>query len=306
MQQVPYRPVIIASSVNPLRDLQQQAGSRAFLVSIPDATPEEEKEVRKAIRASRCMGAILQKDNNNQRDVLRAVSWVLQKEGIRDVLVPFDAEEPAGADRRGTGQFMKLIKVSAFINQFQRPVLELDDGRRFVLAVYEDLRIAAEVWFDFAGGQEFKISPKAIDILKELPDKEPGKTAPALAKDNSKGQRTVERYLDDLFDAGLVNRDRIQAPGSPWGYWCNDELRQKVLSKISGATDHCKNSDMNATETPCRKYMAKNSSDCLKTSIKELFSKSDIMKKDIIKGIIVGGILQIGDIEEIYLSIFSK
>ena len=43
MLQVPYRPVIIGSSVNPLRDLEQQAGSRAFLVSIPDATPEEEK-----------------------------------------------------------------------------------------------------------------------------------------------------------------------------------------------------------------------------------------------------------------------
>ena len=53
LQKVPYRPVIIGSSVTPLRDLEQQAGSRAFLVSIPDATPEEEKEVRKAIRAAR-------------------------------------------------------------------------------------------------------------------------------------------------------------------------------------------------------------------------------------------------------------
>jgi hypothetical protein len=122
LQKVQYRPVIIGSSVNPLRDLEQQAGSRAFLVSIPDATPEEEKEVRKAIRAAKRAGAILAKKDNELRDFLRAMAWILREEGIRDVLIPFDAEEPEGADRRGTGQFMKLIKISAFINQFQRPV----------------------------------------------------------------------------------------------------------------------------------------------------------------------------------------
>ena len=43
---------------------------------------------------------------------------------------------------------MKLIKISAFINQFQRPILELTDGRKFVLAIYDDLMTAATVWFD--------------------------------------------------------------------------------------------------------------------------------------------------------------
>ena len=86
LQKVPYRPVIIGSSVTPLRDLEQQAGSRAFLVSIPDATPEEEKEVRKAIRAARRAGAILSKKNNEQRDILRAMAWILREEGVRDIL----------------------------------------------------------------------------------------------------------------------------------------------------------------------------------------------------------------------------
>ena len=37
---VQYRPVVLASSVTPLRDLEGQATSRAFLASVPDATPE--------------------------------------------------------------------------------------------------------------------------------------------------------------------------------------------------------------------------------------------------------------------------
>jgi predicted transcriptional regulator len=274
MLRVQYRPVIIGSSVNPLRDLEQQAGSRAFLVSIPDATPEEEKAVRKAIRAAKRMEAILSKKNNEQRDILRAMVWILREEGIRDVLVPFDSEEPKGADRRGTGQFMKLIKISAFINQLQRPILELEDGRKFVLAIYEDLNNAATVWFDFAEGQEFKISPKAIEILKMLPTAAQGKTAPVLANEMGKSQRTIERYLEDLFEAGLVCRQRITAPGMPWGYWCEEQIRQKVLSKISEVEDSVMDCDIILTEILCRKYMAEKSSDSLKDSIKEFFSNN--------------------------------
>ena len=304
MLRVPHRPVIIGSSVNPLRDLEQQVGSRAFLVSIPDATPEEEKEVRKAIRSTRRMKSILTKKNNVQRDVLRAMAWTLREEGVRDILIPFDAEEPDGADRRGTGQFMKLILISAFINQFQRPILELKDGRKFVLAIYEDLENAATLWFDFAEGQQFKISPKAIDILKELPAELPGKTAPILAKEMGKSQRTIERYLEDLFEAGLVSREKISAPGMPWGYWCEEQIRQKVLSKISDAGDVKLNNDMIPTEILCRKYMAEKSSDSLKDSIKEFFSNNDIINKEIYKGIISEGMLQAGNPEEIYLSLF--
>ena len=304
LQQVQYRPVIIGSSVNPLRDLEQQAGSRAFLVSIPDATPEEERQIRKAIRAAKRTGAILSKKNNGQRDVLRAMSWILREKGVRDILVPFDPEEPEGADRRGTGQFMKLIKISAFVNQFQRPILELKDGRKFVLAIYEDLRNAARVWFDFAEGQQFKISPKAIDILKILPIASAGKTAPVLAKEMGKSQRNIERYLEDLFEAGLVSRQQITAPGMPWGYWCEEQMRQKVLSKISDAREVMLDSDIIPTNNLCRKYMAEKSSDSLKDSIKEFFSNNDIINEEIYRGIIIEGVLQAGNPEEIYLTLF--
>ena len=274
------------------------------MVSIPDATPEEEKAVRKAIRAAKRTGAILSKKSDEQRDVLRAMAWTLREEGVRDILVPFDAEEPDGADRRGTGQFMKLIKISAFINQFQRPVLELKDGRKFVLAIFDDLKTAATVWFDYAEGQQFKISPKAIDLIKTLPILPQGKTAPTLANEMGKGQRTIERYLEDLFEAGLVCRQQITAPGMPWGYWCEESMRQKVLSKISEAGDFKLDSDIIPTNSLCRKYMAEKSSDLIKDSIEEFFSNNDIINEEIYKGIICGGALQAGNPGEIYLNLF--
>jgi len=297
---VKYRPAVLASSVNPLRDQEDQATSRTFLVTFPAISAEEERAVRSAIRQRSRAGAILSQQEDGQIEVLRAMARALRDEGIRDVLIPFDAEEPEWADRRGTGQFQRMIKVSAFINQFQRPILELNDGRRFVLAVYEDLVLAARVWFDFAEGQRFKISPKAGEVLHALPSSWPGTTAPNLAKEMEKGQRTIERYLNDLFEAGIVSRERIQAPGMPWGYW--SESRQKAMSQISATGDFVPNSDRIATKNLCRKYMAKKSPDSLKDSISSFFSNNDIINKEMYKAINnLAGV----NPEEIYLSHFS-
>jgi len=303
---VQYRPVVLASSVTPLRDLEQQATSRTFLISIHDATQEEEEKVRAAIRRKARAGAILSQKTDEHLKVLRAMACILRDGGVREVLVPFDAAEPMGADRRGAGQFQRLIKVSAFINQFQRPILELIDGRRFVLAIYEDLETAAKVWFDFAEGQEFKISARALEVLHSLPSIWPGKTAPVLANEMGKGQRTIERYLEDLYESGIVSRERITAPGMPWGYWCENGMRQKALSQISDTVDNKLNNVRITTEKFCRKYLGEKSSDSLKDSYINFFSNNDIIKKEMYKGIKKGDVDLEGDSQKIYSSLFSQ
>ena len=282
---VSYRPVVLASAVTPLRDMEGQATSRAFLISVPDATPDEERMVRAKIRQQIATSALFSEKRDSSKEILQEMGRILRDEGIRDVVIPFDVEEPPGADRRGTGQFMRLIKVSAFVNQFQRPVAELEDGRKFVLATYEDFEQAARVWFDFAEGQEFKISSKVIEVLEKLPGDWPGRTATMLAKELEKGQRTIERYLEDLYEAGIASREKISSPGMPWGYWVESELRQKALSQISDTSDCTMIHDRITTENLCRKYMAKFSSDSLKDSSKRFFfNNHDIVIKKIHRG----------------------
>lgn len=283
---VQYRPVVIASSVTPLRDHEGQATSRALLVSVPDATEEEEKKVREKIRQQIATGAILSQKTDDKRLILQQMVRILRDEGVRNVAIPFDIREPKGADRRGTGQFMRLIKVLAFINQFQRPIIEMQDGRRVALATYADFLTAAKIWFDFAEGQEFKISPKAVTILNALPDRVcapgtllemwQGKTAPTIAKELGRGQRSTERYLEDLYEAGIASREKITAPGMPYGYWIEPETRQKVLSQIPEAEEGTTNSVRIATTKFCREYVAENQPDSLKDSYIKFFSNSDI------------------------------
>jgi len=171
---------------------------------------------------------------------------------------------------------MRLIKVLAFINQFQRPIIEMQDGRMIVLATYADFLTATRIWFDFAEGQEFKISPKAVDVLKALPEKWPGKAAPTIAKEQHKSQRSTERYLEDLYEAGIASRERITAPGMPYGYWMEPETRQKALSQIPESEERITNSVRIATTKFCREYVAENQPDSLKDSYIKFFSNSDI------------------------------
>ncbi len=290
---VPGRPIVQSSSVLPLRDDEGQAVSRSFLATVADVDEAGEKKVRGKIRQGLRYGALLRPEADTQKAVLQQMGRILRDEGIRDVLVPFDAPEPSSADRRGTGQFIRLIKISAHENQFQRPILELKDGRRFVVATYADLQNAAELWFEFEEAQAFKINHKVLKVFKALPTIEPDHynftgSSPSknrIAKDTGISPKSVERYLSDLYDAGLIYRKKAGAPGNPHVFWTTDELRQKVMSQISATGDGEGELGQIETKNGCPKYLGKNCPDSLKNSFKAFFTNQDIIKKENVKGV---------------------
>jgi hypothetical protein len=236
------RPVIFASSVTPLRDLQGQATSRALMLTYEKPNPLIEQEIRRKIRSRTRLSQLNKTEDTQKLRVLQQVVEILRTEGTSHVMIPFDAEEPTDGTRRDTGQFQKLIAASAYIHQFQRPVLKVD-GERYVLATYEDLKVAAEFWMAFNVSQQFKIPPKALEILKVLPTVEPNPdpgaysskpmTSTRVHQVTKIPQSTCKAYLDNLYDAGHVNRAQIKAPGSPWAYWIDPDLAKKLLAKES-------------------------------------------------------------------------
>lgn len=288
---VPGRPIVQSSSVLPLRDDEGQAVSRSFLATVADVDEAGEKKVRGKIRHGLQYGALRMPEADTQKAVLQQMGRILRDEGIRDVVVPFDAPEPSSADRRGTGQFIRLIKISAHENQFQRPILEMNDGRRFVIATYADLQNAAELWFEFEEAQAFKINHKVLKVFKSLPTTEPDhynftEDSPSknrIAKDTGISPKSVGRYLSDLYDAGLIYRKKAGAPGNPHVFWTTDQLRQKVMSQISATGDGEGELGQIETKNGCPKYLGKNCPDSLKDSSKAFFTNQDIIKKENVK-----------------------
>jgi len=302
MLEIPGHPVIQTSSVLPLRDLEGQAISRSFLAPIKDATAEEEAQVKKTIREREEYGELLEDDDTEERETLQEMTRILRDEGVHKVIITFDPSEPEGADRRGTGQFMRLIKVSAHENQFQRPILEMVDGKKYIIATYADLKNAAELWFEFETAQTLKITPKVLKVFDELPIYEPphsydhkeeyeytfNERAPSInwISENTKiGAKSVSRYLSDLVAAGLVFKKQVNAPGSPYVFWTTRELRQKVMSEIPATGNSKKDSGQPWTKNGCPKYLEENCPDSLKTSYYSFFTNIDIIRQENIMGI---------------------
>ena len=116
-----------------------------------------------------------------------------------------------------------------------------------------------------------------------------------------KSQRSTERYLEDLFEAGLVLREKVAKPGSPYEYWTLPELRQKAMSQMSIAVEAETESRQITTKIGCREYVAEKSSDSLKDSVKSFFNNHDIIDKEMLRGLSVGGTLIEGDSESVFL-----
>jgi hypothetical protein len=290
------RPATIASSVKPLRDLQGQGVSRALMIACEVPDEQTECKVKDAIRNRHRLGSIFKPKKDTERYVLQAMVKVLLKDGTPKVLIPFRAEEPFVGSRRGTAQFQRLIAVSAHIYQFQRPILHIysdnDKHReRFVLATLKDLEIAARLEFAFGAIHILKINPKAIGILKILPPEQPildlnkgFMTVPEIHNLTGIPESTVKVYMEDLYHAGLANRVQIKAPGSPFAWWKDreiaEDLAKKDIGERSKATASWEDFASFSQDSELAKYMAKNSSDCLKSSIESFFYELAIISKD--------------------------
>lgn len=277
------RPAVIASSVKPLRDLEGQATNRGFLITIEKPSKDTKEKVHAKIRQNIGKGALRTPSGQDEEKlILQEASRILRDEGIKDILIPFDAEEPEGSENRATAQFSRLIVISAFIHQYRRPILHIGD-RKFVLATYADLENALDIWFGLGVAHRLKISPSGIMLLKELPIVAPNPgdgsssknvmTSQRLHTLTGMAERTVTAHLEDLYEAGLVNRCRIKAQGSPFAYWTDPELSKIVNAEKStskGIEDHLSNIQQKAG---LPKYEAKYKPDCLKTSISSFFKE---------------------------------
>jgi hypothetical protein len=104
------RPAVIASCIEPLRDAQGQAVSRSLQVSVSKPSEDVEKKVKAKIRTKIARNALNRAvDDNQEKLVIQQASRILRDHGIKDIVVPFDAEKPKGSGRRATGQYERLI-----------------------------------------------------------------------------------------------------------------------------------------------------------------------------------------------------
>ena len=285
------RPAVIASMVKPLRDPQGQCTSRALQISTEKPLENVEKNVHGKIRKNVGRKPLKRSSKNDQDKLaLQQASRILRDEGINEIIVPFDVEEPKGSGRRATAQFARLILVSAFIYQFQRPILHVGD-RRFVLAIHEDLMNTLGILSGLGIGNTLKIAPKGVELLRLLPTQAPNMedsiksanvmTSHKLHELTTIPERTVTDHLADLYEAGVVSRQKMKAPGSPFVYWTDPEISKLVNTNTSEDVSAKELLGRFQQESGSPKYDPIYSFDSVKGSISSFFEELSEEEEDI-------------------------
>jgi DNA-binding Lrp family transcriptional regulator len=195
----------------------------------------------------------------------------------------------------------------------------MKSGQKIILAIYEDLEKAAQIWFDFAEGQKFKVSSKALKILEKIPSEVPEPIISSeLSHELNISQRTIDDNLKNLYESGILSRRKLDFAGAPWGYWCETEVRkivnaenlaeprEKLSAGLSAPSGTVPEPRKTTQEIFLRGYMAKESSDSLIDSISNTFTKYTVISKGNVEAIKYRGLPLVGECpEKIYLSYFS-
>jgi DNA-binding transcriptional ArsR family regulator len=202
----------------------RQTLRRCWLISV-DEGQELTRRINKR-KADYAEGRVKPADQEEIAVVQRAIEIL---EDV-DVVVPFAGEllSLAEWDRSKLDFLLDIIRVIAFIHQFQRPK---EQGR--VIATPADLYIALRI-----------ACPTLVSSLTELPDRlrgcleglpapdEPGITSRELASKLGKAQSTVRGYLADLIDLGYAYEERAGRSKLYWRSGRSVELLNGVESRV--------------------------------------------------------------------------
>ena len=236
--------VVWCSSVSPIRDEQGQL-TRRFLVVNPVESEELDRQVAK-FTIERMRRGVSRKEVPLEFEVVKCMTKIL-KGNMCKVVIPFEFDFITDPQRTLHSFFVGILQAVAKANMFKRLVVERE-GEKIIWAEPEDFEEAKKIWKEFALYQ-MKVDYTGLRILEALTDKEPqgsldekeketrpepsddAPTVSYLAKKLRESPRTIRDKLNNLYDAGLVDKKW-------WGSWNTEHYFWKVpfLTKLEEET----------------------------------------------------------------------
>ena len=201
-------PVFVTTSSSPLID--EQMSTRVWILSIDESEDQTRRILRfQAEREAypRAVGGLSVKDS---------VREALSKLRKVKILIPYarfiDFPHARIRARRDFPKLLTLIKVSAYLHQYQRPRVIVGD-EEFVVATFADYHIAYTLASrvlrpTILGLPEGVL--RVYDVCKKLSSLSVEITSRSVTEECNYSQSTVRKYLNQLVKARLLLKDESQ------------------------------------------------------------------------------------------------
>lgn len=201
-------PAFVTTSCSPLID--DQMSTRIWILST-DESVEQTKRILEfeAYKEKYPKPAGIEEEKEAIRDSLKELKPV-------KVLIPYadfiDFPYSKIRVRRDFPKLLALIKVSAYLHQYQRPRLVLN-GEEYVIATFADYNIAYTLARNVLRPTILGLPEgvlRVYDICKKLSEQAVEITSRSVTESCEYSQKTVQKYLNQLVRARLLLRDESQ------------------------------------------------------------------------------------------------
>lgn len=200
-------PAFVTTSVSPVID--EQMSTRVWILS----TDESQEQTKRILKHEARKGKFPEQAGMEEK---RAIMEALKELKPVKVLIPYaDAIEFPSKKvrvRRDFPKLLTLIKVSAYLHQYQRPRIVLD-GKEYVVATFSDYHIAHTLASKVLRPTLLGL-PRGVlrvyDVCKKLSQDSEEITSRSVTEGCDYSQSTVRKYLEQLVRARLLLKDESQ------------------------------------------------------------------------------------------------
>jgi response regulator of citrate/malate metabolism len=199
-------PVFFTTSIYP--PSEEQWSSRLRILQ----TDESEEQTKKILEYQKKL-ALIPIQNKSETKILKEIVNQLKK--FDDILIPYfneiDFPTKEVRARRDLPMFRTLIQVSAYLHQFQRPKIKIED-KEYLIATFADYYVAYTLIKRGLKGLIYGLPDNILNILDicraiKEDDKEEI-TAKKVAEHSNYSQRTIRAYMTRLVDVGLLTVEK--------------------------------------------------------------------------------------------------
>jgi len=229
-------PTVIAATTS--KETEPEIANRTWVLS-PDESEEQTKRIFRH-QAEMKRYPWLKDLFEEEAELIRvAVAWLSDPGAYDGVMIPFDhlIEFPTNNSsfRRDRHKFERVIEASAFLHQYQRPILilyneETQDVRKYIIATFADLYIAWRLTAPSLKPTLAGLHPTALKVfeaVRRLVERGVEVTSKTVADEAGLSEPTARKYLNILYSRGFLSRDESS---KPYKYHLREELENTLVS----------------------------------------------------------------------------
>ena len=268
------KPCLISCLAGNNVQIGEQMKTRIWLLSVDDSPTQTEKILEYLDRKAKTVDYGFGK---MERNIFSRLTKYLNIEGVKDVLVPFASAKKFGFPlndvraRRDYQKFLAIIKVSAYLHQLNRPIVDDAEKKKHVVASLYDYEIARMLTLEHLQPTLLGLSKEVINLYNRIKGWDRQFFIQDICSEIKVKRSRASVLMKQLVDNNVVEKEK--------------EGKKNIYRIIGG---NLSNVSLNVTDSLGSEFLEESSHrmilyNCLLVSDYSLFDKSNELVPELIE-----------------------